>query len=149
MYDFCIFLLSTPISVCRGMVHAINCGADGTSNSFTNFKAAALAVGASLSAAAPSSTPPPSGSGTTTYTADYGTATIPPPEIPSVVTETITVQQSVWTTTYSSYPGSPQATPASLTGNVINVIVGGSGGNVTFTPDRVSAQPRDTVVFTL
>lgn len=126
-------------------MHAINCGADGTQNSFTNFKAAALAVGAGLSGGAGSSTAPPS----TTYTADYGTATIPPPETPSVVTETITVQQSVWTTTYSSYPNSPQATPASLTGDVINVVVGGSAGNLTFTPNRVSAKPRDTVVFQL
>jgi hypothetical protein len=134
------------LCVRSGMVHAINCGADGAPNSFTNFKNAALAVGASLSAAAPpSSTAPPS----TTYTADYGTATIPPPETPLVVTETVTVQESVWTTTYSSYPNSPAPTPVSLTGNIINVVVGGAGGNVTFTPSRISAQPRDTVVFTL
>jgi len=146
IWIYCKQAANTVNSHCgQGMVHAINCGADGTPNSFTNFKNAALAVGASLGAAAPpSSTAPPS----TTYTADYGTATIPPPEIPSVVTQTVTVQESTWTTTYSSYPNSPAPTPVSLTGNIINVIVGGAAGNVTFTPSRVSAQPRDTVVFT-
>lgn len=38
------------------MVFAVNCGANGTANSFTNFQNAALAVGASLSAAAAAST---------------------------------------------------------------------------------------------
>ena len=36
------------------MVFAVNCGADGSPNSFTNFKNAALAVGASLAAEASS-----------------------------------------------------------------------------------------------
>jgi len=137
VWIYCKQAADTVNSHCgQGMVHAINCGADGTQNSFTNFKAAALAVGASLSAA-----------GSSTYTAAYGSATIPPPENPVVVTETITLQQSTWTTTYSSYPNSPEPTPNSLTGNVIQVIVGGDAGNVTFTPSRVSAQPRDIVMF--
>jgi len=145
IWIYCKQAANTANSHCgHGMVHAINCGADGAPNSFTNFKNAALAIGASLSAAAPSSTASPS----TTYTADYGTATIPPPAVPSVVTDTVIVQESTWTTTYSSYPNSPAPTPVSLTGNIINVVVGGAGGNVTFTPSRISAQPRDTVVFT-
>lgn len=124
-----------------GMVNAINCGADGSPNSFTNFKNAALAIGAQLKAGAQN---PPS----STWTADYGTATIPPPPSPSLVTDTVTLGSDVWTTTYSSYPNSPAPTPVSATGNTIEVIVGGPNGNLTFTPSRVSAAPRDTIKFT-
>ena len=48
----------TPASHCgKGMVFAVNCGADGAPNSFTNFKNSALAIGAQLAgSAAPSST---------------------------------------------------------------------------------------------
>jgi plastocyanin len=123
-----------------GMVHAINCGADGSPNSFTNFKNAALAIGAQLKA---NSQSPP----TSTWTADYGTATIPAPPTPSLMTDTITLGNDVWTTTYSSYPGSPGPTPVSSTGNTIEVIVGGPNGNLSFTPSRVSASPRDTIKF--
>lgn len=51
------------------MVHAINCGADGAPNSFTNFKNAALAIGAQLKANAQSSSGYPG----------YGTSTTPTP----------------------------------------------------------------------
>lgn len=122
------------------MVHAINCGADGSPNSFTNFKNAALAIGAKLKADAQNS---PS----STWTADYGTTTIPPPPSPSLVTDTVTLGTDVWTTTYSSYPNSPAPTPVSATGNTIEVIVGGPNGNLSFTPSRVSASPRDTIKF--
>jgi len=141
IWVFCNQAANTPNSHCgAGMVHAINCGADGAPNSFTNFKAAALAIGAKLKAGAqnPSST----------WTADYGTTTIPAPPTPSLRTDTITLGGDVWTTTYSSYPGSPGPTPVSSTGNTIQVIVGGPNGNLTFTPSRVSASPRDTIKFT-
>jgi len=124
-----------------GMVHAINCGADGAPNSFTNFKKAALDIGAKLKADGQN---PPS----STWTADYGGATIPPPPVPSLMTDTVTLGSDIWTTTYSSYPNSPAPTPASATGNTIEVIVGGPNGNLTFTPSRVSAAPRDTIKFT-
>ena len=52
------------------MVFAVNCGQDGSPNSFTNFKNAALQIGSSLSASAAA----PSG----TATAAYGGYTIPP-----------------------------------------------------------------------
>lgn len=123
------------------MVHAINCGADGSPNSFTNFKQAALAIGAKLKADAQNPSP------SSTWTADYGTTTIPPPPSPSLVTDTITLGTDIWTTTYSSYPNSPAPTPVSSTGNTIEVIVGGPNGNLTFTPSRVSASPRDTIKF--
>jgi hypothetical protein len=121
------------------MVFAVNCGAEGTNNSFTNFKAAALQVGQSLSAAAAAST---------TWTAAYGTATVPPPPAGQDVTETITLESSTWATTYTSFPNSPAATPASLTGNVHKVIVGGPGV-LMFNPDHLTAQPRDIITFEL
>lgn len=126
------------------MVFAVNCGADGTTNSFTNFKSSALAVGAQLQAqasAAASSTP--------VATAAYGGVTIPPAPSESVVTVVVSVEASVWTSVYSSYPGSPQATPASLAGNVHQVVVGNSNGSLTYDPPFVAAQPRDTISFQL
>jgi hypothetical protein len=116
------------------MVFAINCGADGTSNSFTNFKKAALAVGASLSG--------------TPATAAYGSYTIPPAPTPSPATKVITLGSEIWTTTYASYPDSPDPTPVSSQGEVHKVLVGASGALV-FDPPRVSARPRDTIVFEL
>jgi plastocyanin len=118
----------------KGMVFAINCGADGAPNSFTNFKNAALAIGAGLAGTTP----------TSTYA--YSTATVPPAPAGGTVTATITLQTSTWTTTYSSYPGSPNATPAALTGNVIKVVVGGPG-KLAFDPPHVAAAPRDTIQF--
>jgi len=142
IWVFCNQASGTPNSHCgAGMVSAINCGADGTPNSFTNFKASALAIGAQLKADAEN---PP----TSTWTADYGGATIPPPPSPSLVTDTITLGSDIWTTTYSSYPNSPAPTPVTSTGNTINVVVGGPNGNLSFTPSRVTASPRDTIVFT-
>lgn len=110
IWVYCKQAGNTPNSHCgAGMVSAINCGADGSANSFTNFKNAALAIGAQLKAGASSS---PSST--------YG------------------------------YPGSPDPTPTSSTGtggNTIKVIVGGPNGNLTFTPSRVSASPKDTIQF--
>lgn len=142
IWMYCGQAAGTPNSHCgAGMVHAINCGPDGAPNSFTNFKNAALEIGAQLQAGG-SQNPPSS-----TWTADYGTATIPPPPTPSLVTDTITLGSEVWTTTYSSYPNSPAPTPHSPTGDTIQVIVGGPNGNLTFTPSRVSAAPRDIIKF--
>jgi len=146
IWVFCGQASNTPNSHCgAGMVHAINCGLDGAPNSFTNFKNAALAIGAQLQAGAQN---PPSGTTTTTWTADYGTATIPPPPLPTLVTDTVTLGTDVWTTTYSSYPNSPAPTPVSPSGNTIEVIVGGPNGNLSFTPSRVTAAPRDIIRFT-
>jgi plastocyanin len=141
IWVFCNQARDTPNSHCgAGMVHAINCGADGAPNSFTNFKKSALAIGDKLKADAQN---PP----TTTWTADYGGATIPPAPVPSLVTNTVTLGSDIWTTTYSSYPNSPAPTPVSASGNTIEVIVGGPNGNLTFSPSRVSAAPRDTIKF--
>jgi len=118
------------------MVFAINCGADGAPNSFANFKKAALAVGASL--ASPQSY----------TTAAYGGLTIPAGPTPSPVTKVISLGPESWTTTYNSYPNSPDPTPVSAQGDVHKVIVGGPG-KLTFDPPRVAARPRDTIVFEL
>jgi hypothetical protein len=122
------------------MVFSVNCGPDGAPNSFTNFKNSALAVGEALAGAA--ATPAAS------TTAAYGDLTIPAAPVPTPVTKVITLQASTWTTTYGSYPNSPDPTPATLEGKVHRVIVGGSNGNI-FEPSRITALPRDTVVFEL
>lgn len=73
VWVYCKQAANLPASHCgAGMVFAVNCGADGSPNSFTNFKNSALQVGASLSAAA-TATPP-----STVATAAYGGVTIPP-----------------------------------------------------------------------
>jgi plastocyanin len=148
----------TPNLHCgKGMIFAINCGADDAPNSLGNFKKAALAHGASLAAAAPASTPAGGygggyggGSGqseaTKTYMAAYGTATVPPPATGVVVTQAVTLGSSSWVTTYTSYPGSPAPTPASLEGREITVVVGGPSGLI-FDPPFVQAQPRDSIKF--
>jgi len=152
---YCAQAANTANSHCgAGMVFAINCGADGAPNSFTNFKNSALAIGADLKAAAASSSAVASSAGgygygggsatTTSAPADY---TIPPAETGTLVTVPVTVESSTWTTTYTSYPNSPAATPNSLAGNVIDVAVGGVG-QLVFNPPHISANPRDIVRFT-
>ncbi|KIM48076.1 hypothetical protein M413DRAFT_220408 [Hebeloma cylindrosporum] len=138
IWIYCAQGVRTANSHCgSGMVFAINCGPDGAPNSFTNFKNSALAVGASLSAAA--SAP--------STTAAYGDYTIAPAPTPVPVTQVITLgSSSTWTTTYSSYPNSPAPTPVSAEGAVHRVVVGGPG-NLKFDPPFISALPRDTVVF--
>jgi len=147
------------------MVFAVNCGGEGKPNSFANFKASAIEFGKSLAAsasgAAPTETPAsdPYGSASPTDSAPaMSTVTpvyeIPPEPIVTVVTQVITLtlsdapEPSVWTTTYGSYPGSPDATPVAAEGTVHKVIVGGDGGLV-FDPPRVDAKPRDIIEFEL
>lgn len=122
---YCGQAAGTPASHCgQGMVFAVNCGADGSPNSFTNFKSAALAIGASLSAAAASSTVATAAVQTSaaSTTAAY---TIPPTPTGTAVT----------------------SAPASVDGQVHKVIVGGS--KLLFEPSVISARPRDIVVFEL
>lgn len=146
IWAYCAQAARTANSHCgKGMVFSVNCGPDGAPNSFTNFKNAALAVGAALASA--SDAPAPSST-----TAAYGGVTIPAAPAPTLVTQVITLTASgqapasTWTTTYSSYPNSPAPTPASAEGNVHRVIVGGDSGNI-FEPSRITALPRDVIVF--
>ncbi|TBU64921.1 hypothetical protein BD310DRAFT_972424 [Dichomitus squalens] len=157
LWFFCRQGENTAASHCgKGMVFAVNCGQDGAPNSFTNFKNAALAIGAELQAsasAASSAAPATSAAAATSIdysgwtTAAYGTATIPAEPTGSIVTDTITAGSATWTTTYSSYPGSPDPTPSSAAPNVIKVVVGGANGELTFSPSNVSASPNDIISF--
>lgn len=143
MWFYCAQAARTERSHCgMGMVFAINCGPDDAPNSFANFKHSALAIGERLKAEAAAS----STAALSYTTAAYGDVTIPAAPIPTLVTQVITLEAATWTTTYSSYPGSPAATPASPEGNVHRVIVGGEKGLV-FDPPSVEALPRDTIVF--
>lgn len=66
----------------------------------------------------------------------------------SVVTVTATVTVSdgdIVTTTYGSYPGSAEPTSASSSDHLITV--GGSSGELTFSPSNISAQVGDTITF--
>jgi len=157
IWVYCAQGAGTPASHCgQGMVFAINCGQDGAPNSFTNFKNSALAVGASLSAAAATASATPAAGGygapavsavaTGVATAAYGDYTIPPAPEATPVTQAITLGTETWTTTYASYPNSPNPTPASPAGAVHTVIVGGTG-ILAFNPPHLSAQPCDVIVF--
>jgi len=141
-----------PVSHCgAGMVFAVNCGADGSPNSFTNFKQSALAFGAAQASATPSTPAAPASSSdaaaTVWTTAAYGGYSIPAAPQATPVTQTVTLGSQVWTTTYSSVPGSPDPTPAAAEGTTHTVIVGGTGGVLQFNPSSIQAQPRDVVVF--
>ncbi|KAJ7631079.1 hypothetical protein FB45DRAFT_833974 [Roridomyces roridus] len=161
IWVYCGQAAGTPASHCgAGMVFAINCGADGSPNSFTNFKNSALAIGAALSSSAAAAStvaaPPPAQSNNAaptvtdaspTVTAAYGGYTVPPAPAASVVTAAITLDStSVWTTVYTSFENSPAATPVAAEGAVHTVVVGGTG-KLFFDPANITAAPRDTVVF--
>ncbi|KAJ7181794.1 hypothetical protein C8R43DRAFT_1117134 [Mycena crocata] len=157
IWIYCAQAAGTAASHCgAGMVFAINCPTGDAPNSFTNFKKAALAIGASLSAAAAQPTDVAAsgygGGASPTATAAYGDATggavtIAPAPTGTLVTQAITLDStSVWTTVYTSFPNSPAATPVAAEGAVHTVVVGGTG-KLFFDPDHIVAAPRDTVVF--
>jgi len=147
LWVFCDQAANTPASHCgAGMVFAVNCGPDGSANSFTAFKNAALAIGKQLQANASASTTVASSTAESFTTAAYGDVTIPAAPTPSVVTVTVTVEASVWQTVYSSYPGSPAATPVSLGGTVHKVLVG-NNGSLSYSPSFIMAAPRDIITF--
>jgi len=128
-----------------GMVFAVNCPATGA-NTFDNFKASAIAQGANSSSAYAPPTATSSDDTAAPDTTSYPGITVPAAPQGDLVTSTVELQGSTWTTTYTSYPNSPDPTPNSLTGNVITVLVG-DNGTLTFDPPRVSAQPRDIINF--
>ncbi|KAJ7170012.1 hypothetical protein C8R46DRAFT_1090836 [Mycena filopes] len=157
VWVYCNQAAGTPASHCGlGMVFSINCPSGDAPNSFDNFKKAALAIGASLSAAAASATAPAAGgyggygdapAGSPTATAAYGGVTLPPAPAGTLVTAAITLDStSVWTTVYTSFVNSPAATPVAAEGAVHTVVVGGNS-KLTFDPPSIAAAPRDQVVF--
>jgi plastocyanin len=91
-----------------------------------------------------------SGYGDSYVTTAYGdaTVTLPPPASVATVTATVsaTVDGSakVWTSTYASFPNSPNPTP-NAEPKVFQVSVG--AGGLKFDPERVTAQPGDIVQF--
>jgi plastocyanin len=147
---YCAQAARTPASHCgAGMVFSINCPTDPSAqNSFENFKKAALAVGASLSAAALAGSATPTEAPQASLTGANGAAvTVPPIVDATLVTVPITLDSSsIWTTTYTSFLNSPAATPVAAAGAVHTVVVGGPG-KLLFSPDHIIANPRDQIVF--
>ncbi|KAF8970837.1 Cupredoxin [Flammula alnicola] len=116
----------------QGMVFAINPPADPAPNSFSAFKALAIAQNGTASSA------PPAASATTAF------VTPPPPHWASA-TATVTYGGSVYTTTYSSYDGTPPPTPAPVP--VDHKILVGANGILNYSPANISASIGDTVTF--
>ncbi|EJU05855.1 hypothetical protein DACRYDRAFT_35845, partial [Dacryopinax primogenitus] len=133
-----------PINHCeQGMVFAINPPATG--NTFAAFQANAIALGtagsapsSSSSTAAPAGATPPAVAPSLNYT-------IPPDPSLQVVTATFQWNGAPYTTTYSSYPGSPAPT-AGVVPTVFNVTVG-LNATLTYTPNVVNANIGDMVQF--
>jgi len=122
IWVFCDQAANTPTSHCgQGMVFAVNCGADGSPNSFTAFKNAALAIGKSLQeqAGASSTAASPYGG------SPYGGATPP-------------------SSTVVAPP--PSTSAASAAGATHTVVVGGNG-TLAYNPQEIIAAPNDVVVF--
>lgn len=147
LWFYCKQALHTPNSHCHaGMVFAINCPASGE-NSLDNFVAKAKNSSFAVNPAPPTPNPNPTDSITPLAPEPtYPGITVPPAETAQTKTDVITLGTSTWTTTYASYPNSPNPTPNAVDGNEIKVIVGGDN-QLTFTPSRISAQPRDRVTF--
>ena len=111
----------------QGMVFAINPPADPNPRSFQAFKA--LAMGQN-------------GSGSSSTTS---TLTTPPTPHWTSATATVTFGGSVYTTTYTSYDGTPPPTPAPQP--VEHKIVVGDNGVLNYDPPNISASIGDTVTF--
>jgi plastocyanin len=105
------------------MVFAVNCGSDGSPNSFTNFKQAALAFGAAQSSAAAAATAAPSAPA-----ANGG--------------------DSSWTTAPSSISSTPDPTPTAAEAAIQTVKVGGPD-IFSFNPSNITANVGDVIVFEL
>ena len=210
MWVFCRQGENTAASHCgQGMVFAINCGPDGAANSFTNFKDAALAIGAQLKAEAAASSAAASqyagwstsdaygaattttayygadttsayygadttsayygadttayygadttayyGSDTTAYygadtTAYYGADTTTTAYYGAATTTEAMMTDSAAATMTSAAYGSSYTGDSTATGQVITVVVGGSDGDLTYSPDSVQAAPGDIISFEL
>ncbi|KAF8873890.1 Cupredoxin [Infundibulicybe gibba] len=112
----------------QGMVFAINAPDDPDPKSFSAFKARAMGTGAA----------------STSPTAGGGYVTPPPPSWQSA-TATVTQGASVWTTTYTSYDGTPPPTPAAQPQD--HKITVGPDGKFVYSPANITAAIGDTVTF--
>ncbi|KAJ2919925.1 hypothetical protein MD484_g453, partial [Candolleomyces efflorescens] len=120
----------------QGMVFAINPPAEGD-HSFEAFQHRAIAQNGT--AAAPSSTAPPA---TSTAADAY---TTPPPPKWEHATRTVTWGGQTYATTYTSYEGTPEPTPA-VTPQDHKIIVG-PDGQLVYNPSNIQAAINDTVTF--
>jgi len=127
------------------MVFAINCPATGD-KSFANFKAKATTDAFATNPAPPATPSPTDVIVPLAPEPTYPGITVPPMESAVTKTGVITLGTSTWTTTYASYPDSPDPTPSSVTGTEIKILVG-NDSTLTFSPAYVVAKPRDTLVF--
>lgn len=122
----------TPASHCgAGMVFAINCPTDSNApNSFSNFKASALAIGAQLSAAASAGTPAATPPG---YGAAPAPAQTPAPAAPAPA---------------APAPAAPApASDSSGSSGTVHVVSVGGSGTLTYSPSNVAANPGDIISF--
>jgi len=146
VWFYCSQAIHTPNAHCaKGMVFSINCGDDGAPNSLDEFIKKAKAD--------PAATAPVTDVPTPTDVIvplvpepTYSDIIVPAITPPVTKTDVITLGSESWTTTYASYPGSPDPTPSSAEGSEIQISVGADGALV-FKPAYVEAKPRDTLVF--
>ncbi|KJA16243.1 hypothetical protein HYPSUDRAFT_148004 [Hypholoma sublateritium FD-334 SS-4] len=123
----------------QGMVFAINPPADPAPNSFSAFKALAIAQNGTSSSATVSTTAP------STTSTGAATFTTPPAPQWTSATATVTFDGSTYTTTYSSYAGTPPPTPAAVP--VDHRITVGANGALAYSPPNITASIGDTVTF--
>lgn len=102
------------------MVFAVNCGADGSPNSFTNFKNAALNIGKQLAAEAASST--------------------------TVETSSTAVAMS---SAVAAPPAATSGTTTSSAPATTHTILVGGGSQIAYSPSEIQAAQNDVVVFQL
>lgn len=117
----------------QGMVFAVNAPADPDPKSFKAFQDRAIAL---------------NGTGTSTGTTPAQTSTTyvtPPPPHWQTATATVTWANSVYTTTYTSYDGTPPPTPAPQPAD--HRIIVGVDGQLAYSPANISAAIGDTVTF--
>lgn len=148
VWFFCKQALHTANSHCfKGMLFAINCPKEGE-KSLPNFSSKAMSDAfATDPAPAPSSTQPGDIIPLAPEPTYGGDITIPAYTAAETKTTVVTLNPtSSWTTTYASYPGSPDPTPSSADGSEIKVLVGKDGA-LTFEPANVVAKPRDRITF--
>ncbi|KAH6892807.1 Cupredoxin [Coprinopsis sp. MPI-PUGE-AT-0042] len=117
----------------QGMVFAINAPASPSERSFEAFQALAIARNGTSSGT--SSQAPPA----------ENTSATPPPQPWQTATATVTWGGSVYTTTYSSYEGSSDPTPAPQP--VEHKIIVGANNGLVYEPSSIQAKVGDRVVF--
>ncbi|KIK00142.1 hypothetical protein K443DRAFT_679414 [Laccaria amethystina LaAM-08-1] len=113
----------------QGMVFAINAPADPDPHSFSAFQKLAIAT---------------NGTGSSTHATTSAFST-PPPQHWQTATATVTAGGSTWTTTYTSYDGTPPPTPAAQP--VDHKITVGADGLLAYNPPNITASIGDTVTF--